>query len=47
MENALCSSLVEDTWGPTVDAICADGFDFTLLFEEGILQLLPAGLASK
>lgn len=46
MENAFCSSEVENTWGPAVDAPCADGFDFTLLFEEAILQLLPAGLAS-
>ncbi|KAH8672363.1 P-loop containing nucleoside triphosphate hydrolase protein [Ilyonectria robusta] len=40
-----CSMGVEDAFGPTVVGACAGGFDFTLLFEEGILTLLPLGIA--
>lgn len=36
-----CSVVVEDTFGPFVNASCRHGFDFTLLFEELILTLLP------
>lgn len=32
--------LVDDTFGPSVGR-CRGGFDFTLLFEESILSLLP------
>jgi hypothetical protein len=39
-----CSAAVEDTFGPTVAPSCLHGFDFTLLFEECILTLVPVGL---
>ncbi|KAJ5748330.1 uncharacterized protein N7511_010026 [Penicillium nucicola] len=39
-----CSAAVEDVFGPTVAPSCLHGFDFTLLFEETILTLLPLGL---
>ena len=32
-------------FGPAVYNDCRDGFDFTLLFEQSMLTLLPAGLA--
>lgn len=43
----VCSTAAEDTFGPTVDSSCRDGFDFTLLFEESILTVLPLGIASE
>lgn len=39
MSAASCR-LVDDTFGPSVGR-CRGGFDFTLLFEESILSLLP------
>ncbi|TVY81873.1 ABC transporter FUM19 [Lachnellula suecica] len=42
MENP-CSPSLDDTWGPVVD-VCRRPFDFTLIFEESILSLLPAGV---
>lgn len=39
MSAASCK-LVDDTFGPSVGR-CRGGFDFTLLFEESILSLLP------
>ncbi|KAJ6082006.1 hypothetical protein N7499_006880 [Penicillium canescens] len=39
-----CSAAVEDVFGPTVAPSCLHGFDFTLLFEESILTLVPIGL---
>ena len=42
-----CSMAVEDVFGPTVDSSCHHGFDFTLLFEESILTILPLGIARK
>ncbi|KAJ6119541.1 P-loop containing nucleoside triphosphate hydrolase protein [Penicillium sp. IBT 18751x] len=36
-----CSVANEDLFGPVVDASCRNGFDFTLLFEELILTLVP------
>ena len=36
---------VEDVWGPVVASSCLNGFDFTLLFEETILTILPLGIA--
>ncbi len=36
-----CSVAHEDVFGPFVNASCHHGFDFTLLFEETILTLLP------
>ena len=43
----VCSAITEDVFGPTVDISCHDGFDFTLLFEESILTILPLGIAGK
>jgi hypothetical protein len=39
-----CSVADEDVFGPFVNASCHHGFDFTLLFEETILTLLPLSL---
>jgi ATP-binding cassette subfamily C (CFTR/MRP) protein 1 len=41
-----CSIDVEDVFGPVVTSSCVRGFDFTLLFEESILTILPLGIAS-
>ncbi|KAJ5183506.1 P-loop containing nucleoside triphosphate hydrolase protein [Penicillium capsulatum] len=38
---APCSVLDEDVFGPFVNASCRHGFDFTLLFEESVMTLLP------
>ncbi|KAK3371045.1 P-loop containing nucleoside triphosphate hydrolase protein [Lasiosphaeria ovina] len=35
---------VDDTFGPYAGSACRGGFDFTLLFEESVLTLLPLGL---
>jgi ATP-binding cassette subfamily C (CFTR/MRP) protein 1 len=40
-----CPVSVQDNVGPIVDG-CGSDFDFTLLFEEGVLFILPLGLAS-
>ena len=39
-----CSLADEDSFGPAVNASCHNGFDFTLLFEETVLTLLPLSL---
>jgi ATP-binding cassette subfamily C (CFTR/MRP) protein 1 len=36
-----CARVDEDVFGPVIRG-CLDGFDFTLLFEETILFVLPA-----
>ncbi|KAK2608934.1 hypothetical protein QQS21_002510 [Conoideocrella luteorostrata] len=41
MAESSCSIDVHDVFGPTVAYSCLNGFDFTLLFEEAILTLLP------
>ncbi|KAG6028095.1 hypothetical protein E4U19_001674 [Claviceps sp. Clav32 group G5] len=41
MAKKACSIDVHDVIGPTVTHSCLHGFDFTLLFEESILTLLP------
>lgn len=41
-QSAMCAR-VDDTFGPHART-CRDGFDFTLLFEDTILSLLPLGL---
>ncbi|KAG6153317.1 hypothetical protein E4U37_003042 [Claviceps purpurea] len=41
MAKKACSIDVHDVIGPTVTRSCLHGFDFTLLFEESILTLLP------
>ncbi|KAH8659923.1 ABC transporter [Xylariales sp. PMI_506] len=45
ISRASCIIAVEDVFGPTVDVSCVDGFDFTLLFEESILTILPLATA--
>lgn len=42
-----CSINVENVFGPIVVNSCLKGFDFTLLFEESILTILPLAIASK
>lgn len=37
-----CPIDAESGFGPVAD--CYDGFDFTLLFEESILTIVPAGI---
>lgn len=41
MAKSACSIEVHDRFGPTVVSSCLNGFDFTLLFEESVLTLLP------
>ncbi|KAK2738485.1 hypothetical protein FQN57_007000 [Myotisia sp. PD_48] len=41
-----CSKEIQDTFGPKVVDSCVGGFDFTLLFEESILTLLPQAIAT-
>ncbi|KAK9443505.1 ABC transporter [Metarhizium brunneum] len=41
MADSSCSIDVHNVFGPTVAYACLNGFDFTLLFEESILILLP------
>ncbi|KIE00725.1 ABC transporter, partial [Metarhizium majus ARSEF 297] len=41
MADSSCSIDVHNVFGPTVAYACLNGFDFTLLFEESILTLLP------
>lgn len=45
MSNTSAVLAVEDAFGPTVPSSYYGGFDFTLLFEEGILTILPLGIA--
>ncbi|TWU70754.1 hypothetical protein ED733_001354 [Metarhizium rileyi] len=45
MSSAGCNIAVEDRFGPAVASSCLGGFDFTLLFEESILTILPLALA--
>ncbi|KAL9488539.1 hypothetical protein ACSS6W_000816 [Trichoderma asperelloides] len=40
----LCAPTADAAFGPVVDAPCRDGFDFTLVFEQSILVLLPAAM---
>ncbi|GFP53312.1 ABC multidrug transporter B [Trichoderma asperellum] len=40
----LCAPTADAAFGPVVDAACRDGFDFTLVFEQSILVLLPAAM---
>lgn len=39
-----CSPAADNVFGPAVGAGCRDGFDFTLLFEQSILSILPAAI---
>jgi ATP-binding cassette subfamily C (CFTR/MRP) protein 1 len=40
----LCITSTDTSFGPFVGPECRDGFDFTLVFEQSILVLLPAAL---
>ncbi|CAG8415715.1 unnamed protein product [Penicillium salamii] len=44
LDPSQCSVELENVFGPIVASPCLHGFDFTLLFEETILTLLPLGL---
>jgi ATP-binding cassette subfamily C (CFTR/MRP) protein 1 len=37
-------ALVDGTFGPWAGPLCRSGFDFTLLFEESILSILPTAI---
>lgn len=39
-----CSPAADNVFGPAVGAGCRDGFDFTLLFEQSMLSILPASI---
>ncbi|KAI1348977.1 ABC transporter [Xylaria sp. FL0043] len=39
-----CPSDADLSFGPAINSGCRGGFDFTLLFEESVLSLLPAAL---
>ncbi|KAI1277349.1 ABC transporter [Xylaria sp. FL0933] len=39
-----CPSDADSSFGPAINSGCRGGFDFTLLFEESVLSLLPAAL---
>lgn len=47
LADSSCSIDIHDVFGPTVAYACLNGFDFTLLFEESILTLLPLLLTGK
>jgi ATP-binding cassette subfamily C (CFTR/MRP) protein 1 len=38
-----CGIIQDDSFGPTVNG-CRDDFDFTLLFEEAILAVVPSAI---
>jgi len=40
----ICPAAADRIFGPAVAEECRGGFDFTLLFEQSILTILPAGL---
>lgn len=41
MNTNACGSAVQDVFGPIVGESCLGGFDFTLLFEEAVLTIVP------
>ncbi|RAH78385.1 ABC multidrug transporter [Aspergillus japonicus CBS 114.51] len=43
MSQQRCSFALDDLWGPTVHP-CRRAFDFTLLFEQSVLSILPSSL---
>lgn len=47
MSSTGCTIAVEDRFGPVVGNSCLGGFDFTLLFEESILTILPLASAGE
>ena len=44
MANSTCSASSDDMFGPAVQLGCRDSFDFTLLFEQAILSIVPSAL---
>lgn len=42
-----CTIDVQRAFGPAVSTACLGGFDFTLLFEETILTILPQSVTCK
>ncbi|KAH6979576.1 P-loop containing nucleoside triphosphate hydrolase protein [Fusarium venenatum] len=44
MNSTNCAASVDASFGPFVPPECRHGFDFTLIFEQSILVLLPASL---
>lgn len=44
LDPSKCSIELENVFGPIVGSSCLHGFDFTLLFEETILTLVPLGV---
>ncbi|UZP45666.1 hypothetical protein NXS19_013478 [Fusarium pseudograminearum] len=44
MNSTNCAASVDASFGPFVPPECRHGFDFTLVFEQSILVLLPASL---
>ncbi|KAM0812152.1 putative ABC transporter FUM19 [Seiridium cardinale] len=40
----LCSASLDDVWGPAVDG-CRRSMDFTLLFEQSVLSIVPSSAA--
>ncbi|RGP74273.1 multidrug resistance-associated 1 [Fusarium longipes] len=44
MNSTYCAASVDASFGPFVPPECRGGFDFTLVFEQSILVLLPASL---
>ncbi len=41
---SICAGAADSSFGPAVLGECRGGFDFTLLFEQSITTILPAGL---
>lgn len=42
--SALCAPTADAAFGPAVTDECRDGFDFTIVFEQSMLVILPASL---
>lgn len=41
---SLCAPTADAAFGPAVGEECRDGFDFTIVFEQSVLVLLPSSL---
>lgn len=44
MSPSLCAPTADAAFGPAVGSNCRDGFDFTIVFEQSILVILPSAL---
>ena len=40
-----CDPQADNVFGPRVSVSCRGGLDFTLLFEQAILSIVPSGIA--